>query len=197
MSAGRFVVAVILGGIVVFLWGLVSHEVLPFYKDALVKFTDEQAVTQAIVANAPTPGVYFMPYVPQDANGMNADAFESQQESAMRKLQDGPFMFASIRLGSMGSFPKYIVTQLVTDMLTTLFLLVVLLRGRDPSYVGRVMTCVLVALATFAVKSLPMWNWYEFSGAFTFAELVDIVGRMFCAGLVIAKFVPARQAVQA
>ena len=81
-------------------------------------------------------------------------------------------------------------------MLTTLFLLLVVLRAHDQSYMGRVMTCVLVALATFAVKSLPMWNWYEFSGAFTFAELVDIVGRMLCAGLVIAKLVPARRAVQ-
>jgi hypothetical protein len=196
MSTRRFFLAVILGGIAVFLWGLISHEALPLYKNALVKFTDEQAVTQAIVANAPAPGVYFMPYVPQDADEMNADAFEASQEAAMQRIQDGPFMFASIRLGAMGSFPKYIGIQLATDMLTTLFLLLVVLRARDQSYMGRVLTCVLVALATFAVKSLPMWNWYEFSSAFTFAELVDIVGRMFCAGLVIAKLVPARRAVQ-
>jgi hypothetical protein len=71
------------------------------------------------------------------------------------------------------------------------------MKVRGQSYWGRVMTCVLIALAAFAVKSLPMWNWYEFSGAFTFAELVDIVGRMFFAGLVVAKFIPGKPAVQA
>jgi len=197
MSAGKFVLAVVLGGIVLFLWGFVSHEALPLYKNSLVKFTNEEAVTQAIVANAPTPGVYFMPYVPQDANGMSAEQFEAAKQAAIEKLQGGPFVFASVRLGAMGSFSKYIVTQLITDMLTVLFLALVVMKVRGQSYWGRVMTCVLIALAAFAVKSLPMWNWYEFSGAFTFAEFVDIVGRMFFAGLVVAKFIPGKQTVMA
>ncbi len=197
MSTGKLVLAVALGGIVLFLWGLLSHEVLPLYKNALVKFTNEEAVTQAIVANAPAPGVYFMPYVPQDANGMGADQFEAAKQTAMEKLQGGPFMFASVRPGAMGSFTKYIVTQLLTDMLTVLFLALVVMKVRGQSYWGHVMICVLVALAAFAVKSLPMWNWYEFSSAFTIAELVDITGRMFFAGLVIAKFIPGKPAVQA
>jgi hypothetical protein len=196
MSGSKFILAVVLGGIVLFLWGFLSHEGLPLYKNALVKFTNEEAVTQAIVANAPAPGVYFMPYVPQEANGKSAVEFESAKQTAIEKLKGGPFVFASVRLGAMGSFSKYMVTQLVTDMLTVLFLALVVMKVRGQSYWGRVMTCVLIALAAFAVKSLPMWNWYEFSGAFTFAEFVDIVGRMFFAGLVVAKFVPGKQAVQ-
>ena len=78
----------------------------------MVKFTNEEAVTQAIVANAPTPGVYFMPYVPQNANGMNTAEFDAAEQTAMEKLQNGPFVFASVRLGAMGPFPKYIGTKL-------------------------------------------------------------------------------------
>ena len=197
MPTGKLVLAVLLGGIVLFLWGFISHEALPLYKNSLVKFTDESAVTQAIVANAPAPGVYFMPYVPQEAKGMSSDEFKTAQQSAMEKLQHGPFVFAAVRLGDMGAVPVYFLVQFVTDMLTALFLALVLMKVQGQSYWNRVMTCVWIALAAFTVKSLPMWNWYSFSGAFTFAELVDLLGRMFFAGLVIAKFIPGKQTVKA
>jgi hypothetical protein len=197
MATRNLALAVVLGGIALFLWGFVSHEVLPFYKNSLVQFTNEEAVTQAIIANAPAPGVYFMPYVPQEAKGMTAPEFEAAQQSAMDKLQSGPFVFAAIRLGPMGSFAQYILTQLSTDMLTVLFLALVVMKVPGQSYWGRVMTCVFIALAAFSAKSLPMWNWYEFSGAFTLSELIDIVGRMFCSGLVVARFIPGKSTVPA
>ncbi len=78
-------------------------------------------------------------------------------------------------------------------MLTALFLSLVLMNTGGQPYWSRVAVCLWIALAAFTVKTLPMWNWYAFSGAFTFAELVDIFGRMFFAGLVIAKINPAKQ----
>ena len=63
----KILVSAILGGLVLFLWGFISHEVLPLYKSSMMKFTNEDAVSQMIVANAPASGVYFMPYVPQTA----------------------------------------------------------------------------------------------------------------------------------
>ena len=197
MPKGKLVLAVLLGGIVMFLWGMISHEAIPLYKNSLVKFTDESAVASAIVANAPAPGVYFMPYVPQTAKGMSAEEFEAAQQAAIEKLKHGPFIFASVRLGEMGPFPVYLLVQVLTDMLSALFLVLILMKAREQSYWNRVMICVWIALAVFTVKSLPMWNWYSFSGAFTFAELIDLVGRMFFAGLLIAKFVPGKQAAQA
>ena len=197
MHIKKNVLAVLLAGIVLFLWGFISHEVLPLYKHALLKFTSEEAVTQASVANAPTPGVYFMPYVPQDAKGMSADEFKTAQQTAIEKLKGGPFVFASVRLGAMGSFPTYFLIQFLTDVLTAFFLLLVLMKVHEQSYWNRVMICVWIALAAFAVKSLPMWNWYEFSSAFTFAELIDFVGRMFFAGLVLAKMIPGQQSARA
>ena len=196
MSKGKPVLAILLGGIVLFLWGLISHEAIPLYKNSLVKFTDESAVASAIVANAPTPGVYFMPYVPQEAKGMSAEEFEAAQQTAIEKLKHGPFVFASVRLGEMGSFSTYMLVQVIADMLTALFVALVLMEAREQSYWNRVMICVWIALAVFTMKSLPMWNWYSFSTAFTFSELIDLIGRMFFAGLVIAKFVPGKQAVK-
>ncbi len=190
VSMKKLVLAVLLAGIASFVWGVISHEVLPMYKNSLQKFTDEDAVTKAIVANAPTKGVYFMPYVPQNANGMSAEEFKAAQRATIVKLQQGPFVFASVRLGAMSSLAAYLLVQILGDVLTALFLTLILMKALERPYWNRVMTCVWVALAAFAVKSLPMWNWYEFSNAFTVAELIDITGRMLVAGLVIAKILP-------
>src|SRR5262245_26237906 len=191
----KLVLAVLLGGIASFVWGVISHEVLPMYKNSLKRFTDEDAVTKAIVANAPTGGVYFMPYVPHKANGMGAEEFKAAQQAAMVKLQQGPFVLASVRLGAMSSLSAYLLVQVLGDMLTALFLALVMMKALERRYWSRVMTCVWVALAAFAVKSLPMWNWYGFSGAFTVAELIDTTGRMLVSGLVVAKILPKRQMV--
>ncbi len=107
MPIKKILLSALLGGIVLFLWGFISHEVLPLYKNSLVQFKSEEAVTQAIVANAPAPGVYFMPYVPQEAKGMSPDELKAAQQTATDKLKRGPFVFASVRLGEMGPFWEY------------------------------------------------------------------------------------------
>ena len=189
----KFLLAVVLSGILLFIWGAVSHEVVPLYKDSLMQFTNEDAVTQAILSNAAKSGVYFLPYVPQSAKGMNKEAFAASQEKAMNQLKHGPFFFGSVRLEESKSLAAYFVIQIMGDILCAFFLALILLKCNEQSYWKRVMICVWVALAGFAVKSLPMWNWYSFSAAFTFAELIDITGRMFFGSLILAKMIPSRR----
>lgn len=73
-------------------------------------------------------------------------------------MQDGPFMIASISLGEMGSYGKYFIIQIISDMMSALFICYVL-----------------------------KWNWYSFSDALTFAGLFDLVLGFFLADLVMAK----------
>jgi len=192
MQTSRIVLAAVLGGVTMFLWGALSHTVIPFSENALLGFTNDDAVVQTIMANAPKSGVYFMPYVPQKQEGMTEEEFKAAQQSAEDKMQQGPFMLAAVRLGEMGSFGSYLLIQLVTDILTALLVCLVLMRVTGSLW-NRVGTAELVGLAGFAGLSLPQWNWYAFSGAFTLAELFDVAVGFFLGGLVIAKILGRAQ----
>ena len=51
----------LLGGLAMFIWGTISWTVLPWRRTSFRTFTDENAVAQVLVANAPRRGVYVLP----------------------------------------------------------------------------------------------------------------------------------------
>jgi hypothetical protein len=190
MPASRIILATALGGVTFFLWGTISHTVIPFSDNALLGFANEEMVEQVIAANAPQSGVYFMPYMPQKKEGMTEEQFEIERQKADKKMQQGTFILASIRLGGMGSMGTYLLLQLVTDLLAAFFVALVLARTAG-TVMHRAVTAVIIGLAGYAAISLPQWNWYAFSAAFTLAELFNIVIGFLLAGLVIGKVLEA------
>lgn len=131
--------------------------------------------------------MYFLPWVPQRQEGMTEEEFNAAKKRAEDQLMSGPFMLASVRLGPMGSFANYLIIELFTDMLTALAVCFVLLNTREMSFWNQVFTIEWIGLAGFAALSLPQWNWYAFSTAFTLAEMLDVVVGFFLAGMVIVK----------
>ncbi len=191
MPASRIILATALGGVTFFLWGTVSHTLIPFSDNALLGFSNEEMVEQVITANAPRSGVYFMPYMPQRQEGMTEEQFEIERQKADKNMQQGTFILASIRLGGMGSMGTYLLLQLVTDLLAAFFVALVL--ARTPGKVmNRAATAAIIGLAGFAATNLPQWNWYAFSTGFTLAELFNIVVGFLLAGLVIGKVLEAQ-----
>jgi hypothetical protein len=186
MPATRILLATALGGVTFFLWGTISHTVIPFSENALLGFANEEMVEQAITANAPRSGLYFMPYMPQKQEGMTEEQFEIERQKADKKMQQGTFILASVRLGGMGSMGTYLLLQLVTDLLAAFFVALVLARTAG-TVMSRAVTSVVIGLAGYAAISLPQWNWYAFSTAFTLAELFGNVFGFLFAGLVIGK----------
>jgi hypothetical protein len=187
MHLRTLLLATILGGIAIFMWGAISHALLPFYNNSLHRFADENAVTRVLIANTPTSGIYFMPSFPERTPGMSDDQYNTASHAAGEKMLQGPFMFASVRLGPAWMADSYIC-QVLTDLFTAFLIALILLKLSTRTYWSHVATCLLVALVAFALKSMPMWNWYSFSGAFTTAELIDILGRGLAGGLVMARF---------
>ena len=63
----------ILGAIVLFVWSAIAWMLIPWPGAPLRSFTNEDAVTQAIVANAPQSGNYLLP------NGDKSDRLPSRK----------------------------------------------------------------------------------------------------------------------
>lgn len=160
MNVKFLVVGAVVGGILLFLWGGLTHAVLPRVIPGFHEFRDDAAVVQAVHANAPANGVYFSP-----KGILAAVAFQPD-------LSDK-------------NFTPNLITQFLTDTLGALFLCLLLGGIRSASASGRAGWLTLAAFAAFSLKMLPYWNWYGFSPLFMLLEFIDIAGKFLLAGLVL------------
>ena len=78
--AKRVVIAGILGGVVIFLWGYLAHTVLGLGEVGIKELSNEQAVVGALRASTSEPGFYFFPGV-----GMTTGASPNRCELRCRK----------------------------------------------------------------------------------------------------------------
>jgi len=192
MITKKLLLASLLGGIAVFIWGAISHMALPFANNALNKFTNEEAVTQMIKENAPKSGIYFMPYEPQK-NGMSQAKYDAAMEKMKTQMMSGPFVFASVRVGPMGSFGAYFITQILTDMLGVFFMAIVVFQLSSFPFWKKVLLAVFIYLVGFCAEILPLWNWYSFSTPYTLSELLDTTMAGFLSGMIVARFSTVKQ----
>lgn len=82
--------------------------------------------------------------------------------------------------------PSNLITQLVTDTISALLLCLLLSGLRARSTLGRASSLLVAGRASFTIKFLPYWNWYGFAPVFVSMELLDLVGKLFLGGLVLA-----------
>lgn len=155
----------IIGGLVLFAWGMLSWAVLPLQKDQMRNFKDGRQVAQVIQDNAPVEGVYIL----------NKGA-----DSAV-----GPSVFATVSYERTDGTVKMIeslVCKIVLAFLVTWLMLQTKLN--DKKRVGFITVVgVTIALAC----SLPHVIWCGFPTGFTLAMIVDTVIGWALAGAVIAK----------
>lgn len=163
--------AVMLGGLVLFLWGFVSWAVLPWHENVAHKFSDEAAVAQVLKANALEPGVYYLPFAEEDHKPGETAAF-------VNVLPQGFDM-------NMG---KLMGIGLLTQVIAAFLVVVLLRRTRGLSYLGKAMFIALVGLIIGFVSHAPYWNWFGFSTPYVIVIILDTVIGWTLAGLVIARF---------
>ncbi len=108
----------ILGALIVFVWMMVSWMLIPWHCHVMNQFSNEQRVSEAILASTDQSGIYVLPNM--------CDAADMEQHSeAMKK---GPVVFASVqREGfNVASATPYIlafIIQLIGAFLVTYLLL--------------------------------------------------------------------------
>src|SRR5213594_2170835 len=184
----------LIGGLVLFAWGVVSWMLLPWHLATLEKFKDEDKVAQALTANATKSGVYLLPNVHKHEPGMpeaKAKKAETKRKKAeaegMKRMIQGPFMFAAVSLqgtsGSGAALPVQLVTSIVSAFLATWLLM----NATLPGYWPRVGFLVVLALTAGVICHVPDWNWWGFSAGYTAVAFADLLIGWTLAGLVIAK----------
>ncbi len=170
MPTGKLLLAAILGGLAMFIWGAVSHMMLPTYNGALQKFTHEDAVTQAIIANAPTSGTYFLPNVQSVPLEASKEEKKVAEDAVMEKSMKGPSVFAFVRVGEFGSWFPRLGGELAAGILAVLVLGWMRLRMGVTRYSDRVMASVCIGVLVILSMTMLHQNWYDAGWAFVIAE---------------------------
>src|SRR5438552_19176655 len=80
----RIFFAAILGGIIMFIWNFVAHDLLPLGEMGVRIMTNEDAVTSALQTNlGDTSGCYIFP-----SGGLTPGATGEQKKAAMKKAEE-------------------------------------------------------------------------------------------------------------
>jgi hypothetical protein len=187
--AKRLLLGTLLGGIVLFVWSAIAWIAIPWPGEPLRTFTNEEAVAQAITANAARSGNYLLPNEPKRAPGMTEEQYKAAGQAAMDRMTRGPMIFAVVRLEPMGSTTRPLLIQFLTQLVLALIATFLLLQTRGLSYAGRASFIAAIGVIVFLGGHVEEWNWFSFSNAYTAMQFGAVVIGWILASLVIAAVV--------
>jgi hypothetical protein len=183
----RFLFTGILGGIVMFIWSFIGHDLLPLGKAGVHEIPNEDAVASALQSNiGDQAGFYHFPGL-----GVGPDATIQQKEEAMKKAME---KFATAPSGILiyhpagraFSFAKALGIEFATELVEAILLVFLLAQSGIGSFAGRVGFIFIGGLVAAIATNIPYWNWYGFPMDYTRGNmLIQIVG-FLCVGLVAA-----------
>lgn len=186
--AKKIVLAGILGGIVMFLWGGLWHDQLPFGVVGLRSLPSEAAMLSTMKANIPDQGMYIFP-----GFGVPDDATFAEKKAGMRKLEQnppaGPQGFLIYRPTSTGLSGKMLITEALTNILQALLVAFLLAQAGLRRFSSRLGFVFVLGLFASIASNISYWNWYGFPGTFILAYIVSLLVGYFLVGLVVAAIV--------
>ena len=179
----RILIAGLIGGIVMFIWGVVAHMALPLGQVGIDQPVNEDVVLIATKTGLPPQdGIYMLPSFDMAKEHGPADF-----EAFSRKNEASPYAF--IVYNAQGRDPVKmggnIARQWASDTLGAL-VVAFILAFTAVSFGRRVMFAGLFGVFAWLTVSVPQWNWYRFPFDFTFASLIEQVIGWLLAGAAIA-----------
>lgn len=180
----RLLIAAIIGGIVMFIWGAVAHMALPIGEMGMKVAVEQDAAISALQASATQgEGVYVLPgFAPEKMSDQTfVDAFVEKYKSSPSAL----VMYQPGGNPALTSMAPNLIKQVVTDLLAAFVAAWVLALGAF-GFGRRVLIAGALGLFSWLTISLPYWNWYMFPTTFTIGNLLEQVIGWLLAGAAIA-----------
>lgn len=168
----------LIGGIIIFVWMLISWTVIPWHCWTMKEFIDETEVAQTLLENTTEDGFYPIPNI--------CHLYEGEMKDKLKELKEGPFAFISIRReGYDFKAVKPHIISFIIWLISALIVTYILLHCRLGSYWKRVWVVTLLGLLVGVAGMLPGWTWWGFPFDFVFLNLLDFVIAWFLAGLAL------------
>jgi hypothetical protein len=184
-SLGRIVLAAVVGGILMFVWGFVSHTVLQIGDMGVKDLPSEGSTLLALKSSMTTRGVYFFPGLEgKDRSEENLKALAEKYKAGPRGLivfdpEPGLDMMSPKQLGIEAG-----------SCIAACLLGAVLLSQMRAGRTGRAVGAMLIGVAAWLGLIVSYWNWYRFSDTFAVSALIDEAAGWLIAGIGMAIVLP-------
>jgi hypothetical protein len=165
MKAKFYLVSLLLGGLVIFVWGAFSHMALPWWNDVMREIPNEQALADVMRTNGMENGMYY------GMQGLFLVKFFG------KGMSDG------ISMGPL------MLMEFISDLLVALVLTWLLVRANTRGTLRLALYAAAVGLAGWLTTNVSNWIWYNFSFGYIILEALDQIIGVFLAGLVIGKLI--------
>ncbi len=182
----RAFVAAILGGIAMFIWSFMAHDLLPLGETGMREFKDEAAMLDALKTNLGDAGGLY--HFPGHGAGPNATRQEKSDaiKRAMEKAASGPSGMLLYHPTREFTFGKLLGIEFATELLEAILVVFLLTQTRIESFGGRIGFVLVTGILAAITTNIPYWNWYGFPSNYTAAYMsIEIIG-FLCVGLVAA-----------
>lgn len=182
--------AAILGGLTLFVWMFVAHELLGLGEMGVGEIPNEAVVLSAMRGAIPEAGFYIFP-----GFGLGPKPTSEQRNAAMpefmKKFEQSPH---GVLVYHPPSGPFHFGTLLgrefALNVLEALFAAILLwcaASGRN--YRARVGIVTVAGVLAAISTNVEYWNWYEFPGNYIAGYMTTQIVGFVLAGFVIAAFV--------
>jgi hypothetical protein len=189
----KIILAGILGGIIMFAWKFVGHDLLPLGHTGVHEIPNEAAVLDAMKSNiGDGHGLYIFP-----GTGFGDNATSEQEKQAMKELPQKMAANPSGVLiyhppGRTFSFGKLLGIEFATDLAQAILVIFLLAQTDIRGFGGRVGFVLVAGILAAITTNISYWNWYGFSTRYTAAYmLIEVIG-FFLIGLIAAAMVRPR-----
>src|SRR5207247_4854570 len=182
----RAFVAAILGGITMFIWSFLAHDLLPLGETGMREFKDEAAMLDALKTNlGDARGLYHFPGHKAGPNATRQEKSDAMKR-AMEKAASGPSGVLLYHPAREFSFGKLLGIEFATELLEAVLVVFLLTQTGTESFSGPICFAVVAGLLAAITTNIPYWNWYGFPSNYTAAYMSSEISGFRCVGLLAA-----------
>jgi len=182
----RFILAGVLAGVAMFIWGAISHMMLPWHEATMETFRDEDLVAEVLMKEAPVSGIYVAPMAGMLEKGISSEEQDKRMNEAWAKGEKGPNIFLSFHREGKSGMAMPMILDFVTLVLMSFLMLWLLAAAPNLTFVGKVLFVVIAGTAGMALVQLEQWIWWSFSTSYALVNIVDSAIRWAVGGAVLA-----------
>jgi hypothetical protein len=181
----RAFLAAILGGIAMFIWSFIAHDLLPLGEIGMREFKNEAPMLDALKTNLGDAGLYHFPGHTAGPNATRQEKSEAMKR-AMEKAASGPSGLLIYHPSREFTFGKLLGIEFATELLEAILVVFLLTQTKIESFGGRVGFVLLAGILAAITTNIPYWNWYGFPSNYTAAYMSIEIISFLCLGLVAA-----------
>ena len=182
----RAFLAAILGGIAMFIWSFIAHDLLPLGEMGIREFTNEAAMLDALKTNlGDAGGLYHFPGHKAGPNATRQEKSEAMKR-AMEKTASGPSGMLIYHPTREFTFGKLLGIEFATELLEAILVVFLLTQTRIESFRGRVGFVLVAGILAAITTNIPYWNWHGFPSRYTAAYMSIEIVAFLCVGLIAA-----------